>query len=71
MPDALVGKTVRVTFNRAHWPVVYGRYLYEGHDEHGHWVRRPDGVQRYLRNIDVLAIDVTDDPEEQIKPEAF
>lgn len=72
MPDDhLIGKTVRVTFNRSHWPVIYGRYLYEGYDEGGHWVRRPDGRQRYLRNVDVVNIEPTDDPEEQINPEDF
>lgn len=71
MAEIHIGKTVRITFNRSHWPTVYGRYLYEGFDEGGHWVRRPDGMQRYLRNIDVAGIDITDDPEEQITPEDF
>lgn len=63
---SLVGKKVRVGF--VNWPVAVGYYTYEGHDDKGHWLRRKDGVQRYMLNEFVHSIEPfewEDPPEER------
>jgi hypothetical protein len=63
---SLVGKKVKVEFNTHTWPVQFGTYTYEGHDETGHWVRRKDGVQRHFEFGDVVGITPIGDDAEEI-----
>lgn len=63
---SLVGKKVKVTF--VNWPAASGYYTYEGHDDRGHWLRRKDGVQRYMLNEYVSRVEPFewgDPPEER------
>lgn len=57
MSNDLRGKRVRVHFNPATWPIGSGVYIYEGHNEHGHFVRRKDGTQRVFADSDVLSVE--------------
>lgn len=57
----MIGKLVRVEFNTARWPVHFGTYTYEGHDEKGYWLRRKDGVQRFFEREDIVEITVVDE----------
>lgn len=60
----LIGKKVRVEFDYPKsWPVRYGRYEYQGFDDNGHWVVRPDGAQRYILNSDIVDIKEVDDDD--------
>lgn len=60
----LVGRRVRVTY-RPGWPVRYGRYTYEGWTDDGLWLRRPDGFQRLVLDVDIQKIEeVKDDQDE-------
>lgn len=63
---SLVGRKVKVTFNPRTWPIRSATYVYEGHNEQGHHVRRSDGVQRIFADIDVVTVEPVDDdiPEE-------
>lgn len=47
------GDKVQVIFKREHWPIRSAVYVYEGCDDKGIWVRRKDGVQRYILNVDI------------------
>lgn len=61
----MIGKKVKVTFAN-NWPIRSATYTYEGFDDKGHWVRRKDGVQRYLNRHDVVDIQpVEEDIDEQ------
>jgi hypothetical protein len=63
---SLVGRKVRVTFNPVTWPIESATYVYEGHNENGHHVRRADGVQRIFADIDVVSVVPTEeDVDEQ------
>lgn len=50
------GTKVLVEFDTSRWPVHKATYVYEGHDESGWWVRRPDGVQRYFLREDIVGM---------------
>lgn len=62
---SLVGKRVRILFNTATWPVASGVYVYEGHNEQGHHVRRADGVQRIFADVDVTDVQLTNEDLEE------
>lgn len=52
----MIGKKVLVEFNTETWPIAKATYTYEGHDEGGYYLRRKDGVQRYIKRENVVGI---------------
>lgn len=59
---SLEGRKVRLHFTN--WEVPQGVYLYEGHNEQGHWVRRADGVQRLFPDEYVTGVELIEDETE-------